>query len=57
MGANPIANGGILKKSLDMPDYREYGVEVPTPGGIEKEDMRVLGKSRFRMGLNQRPPD
>lgn len=43
MGSNPIANGGLLKQPLDMPDYREYGIEVPSPGKIEKEDMRVLG--------------
>lgn len=43
MGANPHANGGLLMRSLRMPDYREYGVEVPFPGSVEKEDMRILG--------------
>lgn len=43
MGANPNANGGAVKKILDLPDYRKYGVEVTSPGSIEKEDMRVLG--------------
>src|SRR5678815_1341866 len=28
MSANPIANGGLLRKALDMPDFRRYAVEV-----------------------------
>jgi xylulose-5-phosphate/fructose-6-phosphate phosphoketolase len=43
MGANPHANGGLLLRELRMPDYREYGVEVPFPGSVEREDMRLLG--------------
>jgi xylulose-5-phosphate/fructose-6-phosphate phosphoketolase len=43
MGANPHANGGLLLRDLRMPDYRKYGVEVPFPGSVEKEDMRLLG--------------
>ena len=33
MGANPHANGGQLLKDLIMPDFREYAVAVPKPGG------------------------
>src|ERR1700691_3924966 len=29
MGANPHANGGLLKRELKLPDYRDYAVEVP----------------------------
>ena len=43
MGANPHANGGLLLKSLKLPDYREYAVKVPTPGTVEAEATRVLG--------------
>lgn len=43
MGANPNANGGLLLKNLKVPNIDKYGVDVPTPGAIEKEDMRVLG--------------
>ena len=43
MGANPHANGGLLLKNLRMPDYREYAVEVPVPGGNQGEATRVLG--------------
>ena len=28
MGANPHANGGLLKKPLHLPDFRNYGIEV-----------------------------
>ena len=43
MGANPHANGGLLLKNLKMPDFRDYGVDVPQPGGIVAESTRVLG--------------
>ncbi len=43
MGANPHANGGVLMKQLRMPDFREYAVEVPEPGGVRAEATRVLG--------------
>ena len=43
MGANPYANGGKLLKELRTPDFKDYAVEVPYPGSVEKEDMRVLG--------------
>ena len=43
MGANPHANGGLLLRDLRLPDFREYGIEVPVPGGVEAQDMLVLG--------------
>ncbi len=43
MGANPHANGGHLKKALRLPDFRDYGIEVPEPGRIEAENTRPLG--------------
>ncbi len=43
MGANPHANGGILLHDLRMPDFRQYAVDVPSPGAIEAEDTRILG--------------
>ena len=43
MGANPHANGGLLLRDLRTPDFRQYGVDVPAPGAVEAEDMRVLG--------------
>jgi xylulose-5-phosphate/fructose-6-phosphate phosphoketolase len=43
MGANPHANGGLLLKSLKLPDYREYALAVPAPGGVEAEATRIAG--------------
>ncbi len=43
MSANPNANGGILLKDLHMPDFRQYAVDVPSPGKENVESTRVLG--------------
>jgi xylulose-5-phosphate/fructose-6-phosphate phosphoketolase len=43
MGANPHANGGVLMRDLRMPDFRDYAVEVKTPGITGIGDTRVLG--------------
>jgi xylulose-5-phosphate/fructose-6-phosphate phosphoketolase len=43
MSANPIANGGLLRKPLRLPDFRDYAVDVPTHGTTEAENTRVLG--------------
>jgi xylulose-5-phosphate/fructose-6-phosphate phosphoketolase len=43
MGANPHANGGLLLKDLRLPDFRDYAVAVPHPGGVHGESTRVLG--------------
>ncbi|MGA7930208.1 MAG: phosphoketolase family protein [Candidatus Sulfotelmatobacter sp.] len=32
ISANPHANGGLLRKELELPDFRNYAVEVKTPG-------------------------
>jgi xylulose-5-phosphate/fructose-6-phosphate phosphoketolase len=44
MGANPHTNGGLLLKDLQMPDFRKYAVEVPTPGRAFSEATRVTGE-------------
>jgi xylulose-5-phosphate/fructose-6-phosphate phosphoketolase len=44
MGANPHANGGLLLKDLRMPDFRQFAVEIKSPGCVEAEDTRVLGR-------------
>ena len=33
ISANPSANGGLLRKELLMPDFRDYAVEVKAHGG------------------------
>ncbi|MDY4996164.1 MAG: phosphoketolase family protein [Bacilli bacterium] len=44
MGANPNANGGKLLKELNLPDFREYGVDVTEHGKTQAQDMIELGK-------------
>jgi xylulose-5-phosphate/fructose-6-phosphate phosphoketolase len=43
MGANPHANGGLLLRELELPDFRDYAVEVPSPTATVSEPTRVLG--------------
>ena len=43
MGANPIANGGVLLRDLRIPDFRGYAVDVAKPGAVRAEATRVLG--------------
>ncbi|MBO5526045.1 MAG: phosphoketolase family protein [Clostridia bacterium] len=43
ISANPHANGGKLLRNLRLPDFKKYGVDVPTPGGVKTQDMMELG--------------
>jgi xylulose-5-phosphate/fructose-6-phosphate phosphoketolase len=43
MSANPIANGGLVRKPLRMPDFRNYAIEIPEHGTASAENTRVLG--------------
>jgi xylulose-5-phosphate/fructose-6-phosphate phosphoketolase len=43
MGANPHANGGLLLRELKIPDFRDYALDVPTPGTMGPGDTRALG--------------
>jgi len=43
MGANPQANGGLLLRDLIMPDFRDYAVDVPSPGSVLAADAHELG--------------
>jgi xylulose-5-phosphate/fructose-6-phosphate phosphoketolase len=44
MGMNPHANGGLLLEPLHLPPFRDYAVDVKTPGSPETEATRILGK-------------
>jgi xylulose-5-phosphate/fructose-6-phosphate phosphoketolase len=44
MGANPHANGGLLLHDLRMPDFHQHAVTVPSPGAVDAQDTKVLGK-------------
>src|SRR5438067_1250372 len=43
MGANPHANGGMLLRELKMAQFRDYAVDVPSPGVRGIGDTHVLG--------------
>jgi len=43
MSDNPHTNGGLLLKDLRLPDFRDFAVDVPVPGGSISEATRVLG--------------
>ncbi|TVR12901.1 MAG: phosphoketolase family protein [Phormidium sp. GEM2.Bin31] len=42
MSANPITNGGLVRKDLRRPDFRKYAVEVPQPGHVEAQNTRIM---------------
>jgi xylulose-5-phosphate/fructose-6-phosphate phosphoketolase len=44
MSANPRANGGLVRKALRMPDFRDYAVKVDKPGQASAENTRPLGR-------------
>jgi xylulose-5-phosphate/fructose-6-phosphate phosphoketolase len=44
MSANPHANGGLVRKALRTPDFRDYAVEVDKLGQTKAENTRPLGR-------------
>jgi len=44
MSANPRANGGELLAPLHIPNFRDYAVDVPSPGMHVSEATREMGK-------------
>jgi len=44
MSASPYANGGLLLRDLELPDFTEYAVDVPEPGTGSVESTAVLGQ-------------
>jgi xylulose-5-phosphate/fructose-6-phosphate phosphoketolase len=55
MSANPHANGGLLLRDLDLPDFRDYAVPVAQPATTTQEATRVLGT--FLRDVITRNPD
>ncbi|MBV9203131.1 MAG: phosphoketolase family protein [Alphaproteobacteria bacterium] len=54
MSANPVANGGLLRRSLVMPDFRDHAVEVKKPGATLAGNVPTLGNFlREVMRLNR----
>ncbi|HNV88770.1 MAG TPA: phosphoketolase family protein [Methylotenera sp.] len=55
MSANPHANGGLLRKALRMPDFRDHALELAERGKVSAENTRPLGKFlRDILHLNMR---
>jgi len=44
MSANPHANGGLLRKDLKLPDFRDYAADVSSPGNSNAMNTRPLGE-------------
>ena len=44
MSANPHANGGLLRKALRLPDFRDYAISVDKPGQTTADNTRPLGR-------------
>ena len=43
MSASPHANGGLVSRPLDLPNFRDFGVSVDSPGSERAESTRQLG--------------
>jgi len=53
MGANPHANGGLLRKELNVPDIRDYAVDIGKRGSAMVQSTEILGHYlRDTMKLN-----
>ncbi|MBW8285680.1 MAG: phosphoketolase, partial [Rhizobium sp.] len=55
MSTNPHANGGLLRRALRLPDFRDYATEVAGPGETRAGKTRPFG--RFQRDLQPRQTD
>jgi xylulose-5-phosphate/fructose-6-phosphate phosphoketolase len=44
MGSNPHANGGLLRRTLRLPDFRKYSIKLDKPGKVSEENTKPLGE-------------
>ncbi|MBI5937361.1 MAG: phosphoketolase family protein [Betaproteobacteria bacterium] len=44
MSANPHANGGLLRRALRLPDFRDYATKVGVPATAQTENTYPLGE-------------
>ncbi len=56
MGANPHANGGLLRRPLKLPDFRNYAVPIEKPGTTEVGPTQILGQF-LRDTMRNNPTD
>src|SRR4030095_10616377 len=54
MSANPHANGGVLRRPLRLPGFRDYAINVDKPGQATADNTRPLGRF-LRDILRQNP--
>ena len=57
MSANPHANGGQLLHDLKLPNFRDYAVDVSSPGWKTAEATQVMGqflRDVMKLNLNSR---
>ncbi|KAK2025078.1 XFP domain-containing protein [Colletotrichum zoysiae] len=55
MSANPVANGGLLRKPLKLPDFKNYAIKVDKPGGTNAASMNNMATYlRDVVALNQK---
>ncbi|TIU49066.1 MAG: phosphoketolase family protein [Mesorhizobium sp.] len=43
MSANPHANGGLLRRSLELPGLHDHAIALERPGAIKAESTRAMG--------------
>ncbi len=55
MSANPHANGGLLLRDLDLPDFRDYAVEVPDAGAHVRARRRACSATYLRDVVRRNP--
>ncbi|RAV71821.1 phosphoketolase family protein [Aerococcus mictus] len=55
MASNPITDGGIDPKPLDLPDWRDYALDFETPGERDAQDMIEMGG--YAAGVIEKNPD
>jgi xylulose-5-phosphate/fructose-6-phosphate phosphoketolase len=44
MSANPHANGGLLRRALRMPDFRDYAIPVDKPATMRHMNTKPVGE-------------
>lgn len=44
LSANPVANGGLLRQPLNLPNFENYAVTVDCPGKTQVENTQLMGR-------------
>jgi xylulose-5-phosphate/fructose-6-phosphate phosphoketolase len=57
MGSTPYANGGRLRRPLDLPALAGYAVDVPSPGTVSVETTHPLGELLAEVYRRSTTPD